>query len=424
MIESVKGMRDVLPQDQPYWDFFEETLKKIAHHFGFSRIRTPLLEKTDLFSRTVGEQSNLVQKEMYSFKTKGGDALTLKPENTASVMRAYIENGMKSWVQPVKLYYFDPFFRHERPQYLRLRQFYQLGFEEIGLGGSAIDAELIFIAHYFLNAIGLDSYEFQVNTLGDAACQGPFFSLLRDYLKENKHSLCASCNARILKRPLCVLDCKEEKCQRVARVAPKIIDSLCEPCREHFKEVLELLDELEVPYALNPFVARGLDYYSRTTFEVWAARDNELDVQAALGGGGRYDGLAQELGCEPTQGSGFALDIDRLIEAFKERGCEPPLAKVRSVFIAQLGFQAKKRAMKLFLELLEEGIRVHSSFARDSLSAQLRMADKYGTEYAVVLGEKELYDKSIILRDMKTGNQETLEMKDLIPELKNRLTIN
>lgn len=424
MIESVKGMRDILPQDQPYWDFFEEILKKTAQDFGFARIRTPILEKTELFVRTVGKQTDLVQKEMYSFKTKGGDALTLKPENTASVMRAYIEQGMKTWTQPVKLYYFDPFFRHERPQHLRWRQFYQIGFEEIGLGGSAIDAELIFIANRFLTAIGVDNYEFQVNTLGDEVCQGPYVTLLRDYLKAHRQSLCATCNARMVKRPLSVLDCKEDKCQRVARVAPKIIDSLCEACREHFKELLELLDELEVPYALNPFVVRGLEYYTRTIFEIWRIKDGELDSHSALGGGGRYDGLAQQLGAEATPGSGFGFGVDRLMYAMQESGIQPPMPKKGGVFIAQLGFQAKKRAMKLYTELLDQGIQVQSSFARDSLSAQLRMADKYGSDYAVVLGEKELYDKSIILRDMKTGNQETLEIKDLIAELKNRLIIN
>jgi len=424
MIEPVKGMPDVLPHDQGYWDFLEDTLKRIAYQFDFTRIRTPLLEKTELFIRSVGKQTDLVQKELYSFKTKGGDALTLKPENTVPVMRAYLENGMKMWTQPVKLYYLDAFFRHERLSHLTWRQFHQIGFEEIGLDGSGVDAELIYIAHRFLTAIGLDNYEFQVNTLGDEACQGAYLSVLRDYLKTNKQPLCVNCQGRIAKRPLSVLDCKEEKCQRVARIAPKTIDALCEPCREHFKEVLELLDELEVPYALNPFVVRGLEYYARTIFEIWLLRDNELDPGAALGGGGRYDGLARQIGGEATPGSGFGLGVERIIETMRERGIQPPYAKQGGVFIAQLGFQAKKRAMRLFAELLSEGMPVHSSFARDSLSAQLRMADKLGTDYAVVLGEKELYDRSVILRDMRTGNQETLELKDLLSELKNRLALS
>ena len=423
MIESAKGMRDILPQEQPYWDFLEGVVKNIAAGFGFSRIRTPLLEKTELFIHGVGKQTDIVQKEMYSFKTKGGDALTLRPENTAPVMRAYIENGMKAWLQPVKLYYVDPFFRHERPQHLRARQFYQIGFEEIGLEGSGIDAELIQIAHYFLSKLGLDNYEIQVNTLGDEACRGAYVSLLREYIKSNRRSLCETCNERAVRRPLSPFDCKEEKCQRIARVAPKIIDSLCESCREDFKEVLEFLDELEVPYTLNPFVVRGLDYYSKTVFEIWVLRGGKYDPQGAIGGGGRYDGLAKLLGGENIPGSGFALGVERIIDTLKERGIKTPKFQVGGVFLAQLGFQAKKRAMRLFMELLAEGIKVQASFARDSLSSQLRIADKLDAEYAIIIGEKELYDKSAILRDMKTSNQETLEMKDLIPELKNRLNI-
>lgn len=423
MIESVKGMRDILPQEDGYWDLIETILKNVAASFGFSRIRTPVLEKTELFIRGVGKQTDIVQKEMYSFKTKGGDALTLRPEMTAPVMRAYIENGMKVQVQPVKLYYFEPSFRHERPQQLRYRQFYQIGFEEIGLGGSAVDAELILIAHYFLSKVGLDDYEFQVNTLGDENCREGYVELLREYLKLNKRSLCDTCNGRMIKRPLSVFDCKEEKCQRVVRVAPKIIDSLCEACRTDFKEVLELLDEVQVPYALNPFIVRGLEYYSRTVYEVWMSRDGELDSQISLGGGGRYDGLAELIGGEHTPGSGFALGIERVEEAVKEKGIKINKESRGVVFLAQLGFQAKKRAMRLLPELLREGIKVKSSFVRDSLSSQLRIADKLETEYAIIIGEKELYDRSVILRDMKTGNQETLEMKDLVQELKNRLNI-
>lgn len=423
MIESAKGMRDILPQEEGYWDLFETTLKNVAVSFGFSRIRTPVLEKTELFLRGVGRQTDIVQKEMYSLKTKGGDNLTLRPEVTASVMRAYIENGMKAQVQPVKLYYLEPCFRHERPQQLRYRQFYQIGFEEIGLGGSAVDAELILIAHYFLSKIGLDNYEFQVNTLGDENCREGYTTVLREYLKLNKRSLCETCNERVTKRPLNVLDCKEEKCQRIVRVAPKIIDSLCEACRTDFKEVLELLDEVQVPYALNPFVVRGLEYYSRTVYEIWVSQEGELDSQISLGGGGRYDGLAKIIGGEQTPGTGFALGIERVEEALKEKGIKISKRSSGIVFLAQLGFQAKKRAMRLLSELLLEGIRVRSSFARDSLSSQLRIADKLEAEYAIIIGEKELYDRSIILRDMKTGNQETLEMKDLVPELKNRLNI-
>lgn len=423
MIESVKGMRDILPQDQEYWDSIESVTRNVAASFGFARIRTPIIEKTELFVRSVGKQTDIIQKEMYSFKTKGGDAVTLRPEMTAPVMRAYIEQGMKALIQPVKLYYIEPCFRHERPQHMRYRQFYQIGFEEIGLRGSAVDAELIRIAHTLLSNVGLDNYEFQVNTLGDEACREPYVALLREYVKSSRRSLCETCNERAVKRPLGLFDCKEEKCQRISRVAPKMIDVLCEPCRAEFKEVLELLDEMDVPYALNPFVVRGLDYYTRTVYEVWISREGDLDSQSSLGGGGRYDGLAKLIGGEQIPGSGFGLGAERVIEALREKGTRVSRKSGGTIFLAQLGFQAKKRAMRLFSELLGEGIRVQSSFVRDSLSSQLRVADKVGAEYAIIIGEKELYDRSVILRDMKTGNQETLEMKDLIPELKNRLNM-
>lgn len=417
-------MHDILPQEQGYWDMVESVVKSTAAKFGFRRIRMPVLERTELFIRGVGRQSDVVKKEMYSFKTKGGDELTLRPEGTAPVMRAYLENGMKTWVQPVKLYYFDPFFRHEQPQHARYRQFYQIGFESIGMGGSAVDVELILAAHYILGQLGLDGYEFQVNTLGDTLCQQPYLASVREYFKSNKKSLCAECAERSVKHPLNVFDCKEVKCQKIARTAPKMIDALCENCRDNFKEVLELLDELEIPYALNPFVVRGLEYYTRTVFEIWISREGKLDARSAVGGGGRYDKLSKQLGGEEIPGSGFGLGVERILEVLKERGIKKaPFSQKANVFIAQLGFQAKKRSLRLFLEFLNQGIMVQASFARDSLSSQLRVADKVGVDYAVILGEKELSDKSVILRDMKTGNQETLEMKDLIAELKNRLNI-
>ncbi len=426
MIESPKGVKDILPQDASYWDFFEEIVKKVAKDFEFSRIRTPIFEKTELFSRGVGKRTDLVLKEMYSFKTKGGDALTLRPEGTAPVMRSYIEHGMKSLVQPVKLFYLGPFFRHERPQHLRQRQFHQVGFETIGLGSSVIDAELVQVAHAILTKMRIEGFEFQINSLGDSNCRPAYLKKIQEYFKTHQRSLCEDCRKSILQRPLNIFECREEKCLHIARVAPKMIDELCEQCHTHFKELLEFLDEIEIPYALNPFIVRGLDYYTRTVFEIWLSIGEGKFSPSALGGGGRYDGLSTELGGGEISASGFALGVERILSILREKEVSignKSSENKKSIFLAQLGFLARKRSLRLFSELLKEGIPVIASLARDSLSAQLRIADKVTTEYALILGEKELFDKSIILRNMKTGNQEILEMKNLIPELKNRLNI-
>lgn len=423
-IEKAKGVKDILPPDEPYWDLVEEAAKKTARDFDFFRISTPILEKTELFLRGVGKRTDLVAKEMYSFRTKGDDALTLRPEGTAPVMRAYIENGMKSLAQPVKLFYFEPFFRHESPQHLRQRQFYQVGFEALGFGGSVIDAELIQAATHILRRVGVEGFEFQVNSLGDASCRPAYMKRLQEYVKDNKRSLCLDCEESMVRRPFNMFECQEEKCARVARMAPKMIDELCEPCHSHFRELLEMLDEIEVPYTLNPFIVRGLDYYTRTVFEIWLSLEGEPPGMRALGGGGRYDELAGELGGGEIPGSGFALGVERLIRVIKDQGLVPSQNKERekSLFLAQLGFAARKRSLKLFSELMREGIRASAAFSRESLSSQLRIADKLGVEYALILGEKELFDKSIILRNMKTGNQEILEMRNLVAELKNRLS--
>lgn len=423
IIEKPKGVKDILPLDEPYWEFIEDAAKKTAIDFDFFRISTPIFEKTELFFRGVGRRTDVVSKEMYSFKTKGDDALTLRPEGTAPVMRSYIESGMKSLVQPVKLFYIEPFFRHERPQHLRQRQFYQIGFETLGLGGSVVDAELVQVAEHILCLTGIEGFEFQVNSLGDPSCRPSYMRKLQEYLKNNKRSLCPSCQASIVRRPFNMFECQEEKCIRIARMAPKMIDELCDSCHTHFRELLEMLDEIEVPYTLNPFIVRGLDYYTRTVFEVWLSFNGGPASLRALGGGGRYDGLSLELGGGEIPGSGFALGIERLMSVMKNQGIVPPANRERnkSLFLAQLGFPARKRSLKLFSELLREGVKVSASFSRDSLSSQLRIADKLGVEYALILGEKELFDKSIILRNMKTGNQEILEMRNLVPELKNRL---
>lgn len=424
-IQAAKGLKDILPEDEPFWNFLEDITKRTARDFDFFRIRTPVLEKTELFLRGVGKRTSLVSKEMYSFKTKGDDALTLRPEGTAPVMRAYIEYGMKSLIQPVKVYYFEQFFRHERPQHLRQRQFYQIGFETLGLDGAVIDAELIQVAYYLLKKTGIEGFEFQVNSLGDTACRPSYIKKLQEYEKTNQLSLCEECKNYINIRPLNFFECREEKCLRLARVAPKMIDELCETCRAHFKQLLETLDEIEVPYTLNPFIVRGLDYYTRTVFEIWLSSQEGQFSQTALGGGGRYDGLSFELGGGEIPGSGFALGVERIIAVIKERGVtlKGGSRRVKLFFLAQLGFPAKKRSLKLFAELLNEGIPVTAAFARDSLSSQLRIADRERVEYALILGEKELIDKSIILRNMRTGNQEILEMRNLLPELKNRLNI-
>ncbi len=416
--QTPTGMHDILPEEEKYYYFIAEKAKKIADFYGFGKIETPILEEQSLFEKSVGKETDIVGKEMYTLKTKGNDLLTLRPEGTAPVARSYIENGMYNLPQPVKLWYFAPFFRYERPQAGRYRQFWQVGFENIGEEGSIIDAQLIQILSNFLEELKIKNTIIEINSLGDKECRPTYKKKLSSYFKKRENSLCTDCKKRRKTNILRVLDCKQDKCQPIKTNAPQILDFLCVKCKNHFREVLEYLDEIELPYSLNSSLVRGLDYYTRTVFEIFAT-DKESN-KLALGGGGRYDDLINMLGGREIPACGVSLGVERLIELMKKQN-EIEEKNDAPVFLAQTGNLSKRKSLKIIEEFRKKRIKVAESLGRDSLRAQLNRADKLNIRYVLILGQKEALDNKIILRDMETGKQEELELDSLIKEIKKRL---
>lgn len=413
-------MQDILPDDQKYWRHILRKAENLLEFYGFERIETPILESTELFSRAIGESTDIVQKEMYTLKTKGGDSLTMRPEGTAPAIRAYLENGMNVRPHPVKLYYFSPMFRHDQPQKGRYRQFFQLGIETIGDSSEAVDAELIFLAYKFIESLNLKGYNVHINSIGDNNCRPAYLKALRDYYKSKLKKSCASCKVRFKENILRVLDCKEEACIELAGQAPQFLDFLDEECRAHFKHVLEFLDEAKVPYILNPHLVRGLDYYTRTVFEIMP-EENPL-AQSALGGGGRYDKLVDLLGGSKTPAAGWALGIERIINELKDKNIAVPEVRPKPrVFLVQLGEAAKRKSLNLFEAFRKAGIDTKSSLGRDSIKSQLRIANRLSVRFALIFGQKEALDDTIILREMDTGIQETLPLEKIVEEVKKRL---
>lgn len=420
---AVRGFKDVLPADQRYWSFVTSTLTGLADSLGYGRVDLPILEETNLFVRAVGRHTDIVTKEMFSFIDAGGENLSLRPEATPAVVRAYLEHGFGSQPQPVKLYYLGPMFRRERPQHGRLRQFNQFGAEIIGSPAPIVDAQLIALFSEALTSLGLKGFSVQVNSLGCATCRETYKRELVNYYKSKRRLLCEDCKKRLVKNPLRLLDCKVPSDRQLAQSAPQILDLIDEACKNHFMSVLELLDGLEVPYVLNPYLVRGLDYYTRTVFEVWPS-EGELGAQSALGGGGRYDDLIKTMGGLPTPAAGFALGVERIILQLREQQIEPPVNTRFDVFLAQIGAQAKIKALKLFSKLRAAGVRVAENFTKDSLKAQLEAADKLKVRYVAILGQKEVLDSTVLLRDMEGGMQEIVDYDKVVADLVKKLHSN
>ncbi|MDD5146581.1 MAG: histidine--tRNA ligase [Candidatus Pacebacteria bacterium] len=421
--QSPTGMHDLFQEDWNYFDKVKKTCQNMADSYEFDRIETPILEDTAIFEKGTGLNTDIVEKEMYSLTSRGGDRLTLRPEGTPGIVRSYIQHGMQSLSKPVKLWYFGPFFRHERPQAGRFRQFYQFGFESLGVSDPIIDAEIIQIFYNILKDLGFKNLLVEINSIGDSQCRGYFRKSLMSYLRSRQSGLCSDCKRRIKKNPLRILDCKEEKCQRIKKGAPQIVDHLCKECHDHFKNLLEYLDEKGLPYSLNPYLVRGLDYYTKTVFEIY--EDSEEGKQiGALAGGGRYDDLVRMLGGKPTPACGAASGVERVVNLLKARSKKAGLkAKERTseVFLAQVGEIAKKKSLKLFEEFREAGIKVGEALHRDSLSAQLKAADKMDVKYVLILGQKEAIDDQIIIREMKSGNQYVTELSKAVQEIKKKI---
>ena len=413
------GMHDVLPFEQRYFKNVLSAVDEIADFYSFNKIETPILEEEELFTKGVGVATDITQKEMYLLKTKGGDHLALRPEGTAPVVRAYIEHGMASRPQPVKLYYMGPFFRYERPQAGRYRQFWQFGFETIGEESPVADAQIIQLAYGLLLDLGLNNISIEINSIGDKECRSIYRRVLVRHLKSKASFLCSDCKKRSKDNPLRVLDCKNEKCKEALSNAPQMINHLCPECHIHFKKVLEYLDELELPYHLNPYLVRGLDYYTRTVFEFFVS--NIEDKLLALGGGGRYDALVKLLGGKDIPAIGVAFGVERIIQLMRESSDGKARKFKEKIFLAQLGDMGKRKSLKLMEEFRKSKIAVSELFGKDSLKVQMARASRIGSKFTVIIGQKEALENSVIIKEMETGKQDTVDIKDVVVEIKKRL---
>lgn len=418
--QSPTGMHDILLEEQKYFQKIYEVCEDIANFYQFQKIETPILEETELFSRGIGFSTDIVGKQMFTLRTKGGDYLTLRPEFTASIVRAYIEHGMFNLPQPVKLWYFGPCFRYEHPQAGRFRQFWQFGFEVLGEESPVIDTQVIQIFYNILREIRLKKLIIEINSIGDNQCRPYYKKLLVSYFKSREMALCADCRRRLRENPLRILDCKEEKCQRIISQAPQMIDHLCESCHSHFKEVLEFLDEIGLPYHLNPYLVRGLDYYTKTVFEIYE-ESPEGRALGALAGGGRYDALTKLLGGKDTPGCGGAGGIERIINLMKTRQLRLKKEREPEIFLAQLGNLGKRKSLRLLEDFRKAKIQIAESFGRDSLKAQLARADKLGVKHTLILGQQEALEGTIIVRDMASGKQETIKIEKVVREMQKRI---
>ena len=422
--QAPTGAHDILPDEQGYFRKIYSVCENVANFYQFKKIDTLILEETELFSKGTGIGTDIVQKQMYNLKTKGGDFLTLRPEFTPGIVRAYIEHGMRNLHQPVKLYSIGPVFRYERPQAGRYRQFHQFDLEILGEANPVIDAQIIQISYNILKELKFKKLIVEINSIGDDQCRPRYRKFLVSYLKRRETDLCADCRQRLRKNPLRVLDCKEEKCWKIIERAPQAINYLCNECRQHFKEVLEFLDEIELPYNLNPYLVRGLDYYTRTVFEIFEEKEGSEQEKktSALLGGGRYDNLVKMLGGRPTPGCGAAIGIERIVNLMKAKEVRVSLLTAQAkIFLAQLGSLAKRKSLNLLESFRKEKINIAESFSSDSLKSQLAQADKIEVKYTLILGQKEVLENTIIIRDMKTGQQETVKMEKVVSIMKKKL---
>jgi histidyl-tRNA synthetase len=415
LYKAARGTTDILPEEQAYWRYVELAAANISRLYGYQRIDSPVFEETGLFTRSVGEGTDIVEKEMYTFEDKGGKSITLSPEGTAPVCRAYLEHGMFNLPQPVRLYYLAQFFRYERPQAGRLREYHQYGCEAFGDEHATLDAEVIDMAWKFYASLGLKDLSLQLNSIGCRQCRPAYLNILKEYYAGYADKLCADCKTRLVKNPLRLLDCKQPACQAIADGAPASADHLCPACGEHFTSLQKYLTLLGIPYQLNHRLVRGLDYYTRTVFEF---QPKEEGGQSTLGGGGRYDNLVEELGGKPTPAIGFATGIERIILNLKRQGINAPIPLPLQVFIASMGEAARDISIKLATDLRQAGLSAVTSAGSKSLKAQLRQANALGARFTVIIGEDEVKAGTVTLRDMSGASQETLPVTGLLQRLK------
>ena len=417
MINIPKGTKDVLPYESYKWHYIENIVREITQKYGFLEIRTPIFEHTELFLRGVGETTDIVNKEMYTFIDKGNRSITLKPEGTAGVARSFVENGLSENPQPMKMYYITPVFRYERPQAGRLREHHQFGVELYGSDSPYADVEVISVAKNLFNALGITELELNINSIGCPVCRAEYNKALKEYLKEHIDGMCATCKERLDKNPLRILDCKEERCKAVNVNAPRVIDYLCDDCKQHHESVKSILTSLGIQFKVNPNIVRGLDYYTKTVFEFVST---SIGAQGTVCGGGRYNNLVKEVGGKPTPAVGFGMGIERLLMVLEGLNLSVGAPEIPSVYIAPLSSDQMLDAYKLVAELRSKNVSADTDIMGRSLKAQMKYAGKRGYAYVVVLGENEINDGKAKIKIMATGEEVAVELNKLAEEISRR----
>lgn len=408
---AIKGTLDLLPKESCKTQYIEAAVREIAENYGFLEMRTPVFEHTELFQRSVGETTDVVQKEMYTFEDKGGRSITLRPEGTAGAARAFLEHGLFNDALPQKIYYLTSCYRYEKPQAGRLREFHQFGVESFGAGTPAADAEIISLAHAVFRYLGVQNLTLEINSIGCPECRKKFQEALKAYFESYREQLCDTCKSRLERNPMRILDCKSPVCSEIAAGAPKILDYLCDDCRAHFDAVQKYLQAMDIAFTVNPAIVRGLDYYTRTVFEFVSS---EIGAQGTVCGGGRYDGLLEELGGKPMPACGFGMGIERLLLLMEAQGVPFPEPKKCDVYLVSMGEEAGLKAAALAEQLREEGLSAQFDTVGRGLKAQMKYADKIGAAYTVVLGDAELESRRVSLKNMRDGTQTELDLDDFV----------
>lgn len=413
---AIKGTLDVLPQESYKTQYVEGAMREIAENFGFFEMRTPVFEHTELFNRSVGETTDVVQKEMYTFNDKGGRSITLRPEGTAGAVRSFLQNGLFNEPLPQKLFYLTSCYRYEKPQAGRLREFHQFGVEAFGAGAPSQDAEIISLANEIFNYLGIKNLSLEINSIGCKTCRQDFQNALKAYFEDRKEELCDTCLSRLDRNPMRILDCKSPVCKEISKDAPKILDYLCPDCRAHFEAVQRYLKALNIPFTVNPEIVRGLDYYTRTVFEFVS---NDIGAQGTVCGGGRYDGLIEELGGKPTPACGFGMGMERLLLLMEAQKTPFPEKKGCDIFIGSMGDTANVAAAVLASDLRNEGMAAQFDTLGRSLKAQMKFANKLGASYTAVLGDSELEEKKVKIKNMESGEQTEVSLENFTEDFQN-----
>ena len=411
--KKIKGTEDVLPKDSYRWQFVEDVMRKESAAYGFKEIRTPVFEHTELFARGVGQTTDVVQKEMYTFDTKGGESVTLRPEGTAGAARAVLEHGLVNDSLPIKASYFVSCYRYEKPQAGRLREFHQFGLECYGTQSPVADAELICAAQSIFDRLGIKQLRLEINSIGCPTCRAEYHKALKEYFYGYKDELCETCNSRLEKNPMRILDCKSPVCSKIAQGAPKITDYLCDECKEHFASVQKYLDAAGVEYTVNPTIVRGLDYYTKTVFEFVT---DFIGAQGTVCGGGRYDGLIEELGGKHLPSLGFAMGIERLLMLMDKQGIEIPKPSTCDLYVAVMGESASLKSFEIIKAVRSCGLIAETDVVGRGLRAQMKYADKIGAKFSMVLGDNEIEQGKAVIKNMSNGEQTEIVLDNTFAE--------